>query len=131
MQSSMARPYPLLLAVAVTLFITHSVAHAQVNKTVTLAAGQIGRIAFETTTMTDLTGRAPAVVLLHGTVGAGPREERWAAELNRLGVGTFVLDSFSGRGLAPPFESGAVPSPLTIIVDAYRARMCTYQFRPL
>ncbi len=54
-------------------------------------------------------------------MGVGPREERWAEELNRLGVATFVLDSFSGRGLAPPFESGAVPSPLTIIVDAYSA----------
>src|SRR6266498_1794395 len=145
MQSSMAKLFPLVLTVAVTLMITPGVAHAQVTQTVTLTAGQTGRIAFETTTMTDaqflkgekkgspartwgdlqfperLTGRAPAVVLLHGTVGAGPREERWAADLNRLGVATFVLDSFGGRGLAPPFESGAVPSPLTIIVDAYRA----------
>jgi dienelactone hydrolase len=31
------------------------------------------------------------------------------------------LDSFSGRGLKPPFESGAVPSPLTIIIDSHRA----------
>ena len=145
MQSNMVKLFPLLLAVTVTLLITHGLAHAQVTRTVTLTAGQAGRIAFETTTMIDaqflkgekkgspariwgdlqfpdrLTGRAPAVVLLHGTVGAGLREERWAAELNRLGVATFVLDSFGGRGLAPPFESGAVPSPLTIIVDAYRA----------
>ncbi len=53
MQSSMAKLFPLLLAVAVTLLITHGLAHAQVTQTVTLTAGQTGRIAFETTTMTD------------------------------------------------------------------------------
>jgi len=62
-----------------------------------------------------------ALVLVPGTVGVGPREERWAEELNSLGVATFVLDSFRGRGIAPPFESGAVPSSLAMIVDSYRA----------
>ncbi len=41
--------------------------------------------------------------------------------MNSFGVGAFILDSFTGRGLSPPFESGAVPSPLTIIIDSYRA----------
>ena len=41
--------------------------------------------------------------------------------LNSLGVATFVLDSFKGRDAAPPFESGAVPDPLAVIVDSYRA----------
>ena len=68
-----------------------------------------------------MTERVPVVVLVHGTVGVGAREERWADELNRLGVATFVLDSFTGRGLSPPFESGGLPSPLAMIVDAYQA----------
>ncbi len=42
MQSSMAKLFPLLLAVAVTLLITHGLAHAQVTQTVTLTAGQAG-----------------------------------------------------------------------------------------
>jgi dienelactone hydrolase len=134
-----------LVLVMTVLFIGHRVARAQNTPRATLTAGQSGRISFESVTLTDaqflkggktgptatiwgnlqlpqqLTGRAPAVVILHGTIGVGPREERWAQELNRLGIATFVLDSFSGRALAPPFESGAVPSQLTIIVDAYRA----------
>lgn len=36
-------------------------------------------------------------------------------------MATFVLDSFTGRGLSPPFESGGLPSPLAMIVDAYQA----------
>lgn len=134
-----------LLAVIAALVIAHGVARAQITPAANLTAGQTGRIAFETITLNDaqflkgektgdtatiwgelrfparLRGRAPAVVLLHGTVGVGPREERWAQEFNRIGIATFVLDSFSGRGFKPPFESGAVPSPLTIIIDAYRA----------
>jgi dienelactone hydrolase len=134
-----------LLAVMAALVIMHGVARAQITPRATISAGQTGRIAFETITLNDsqflkgekagaaatiwgdlrfpqrLKGRAPVVVLLHGTVGVGPREERWATELNNLGVATFVLDSFSGRGFKPPFESGAVPSPLNIIVDSYRA----------
>jgi dienelactone hydrolase len=134
-----------LLAVMAAIAVTHGEARAQNTPSATLTAGQTGRIAFETITLNDaqflkgekagpkatiwgdlrlpqrLRGRAPAVALVHGTVGVGPREERWAEELNSLGIATFVLDSFSGRGLAPPFESGAVPSPLTIIIDSYRA----------
>ncbi len=134
-----------LLALMAVLVIPHGVARAQIIPSTTLDVGQTGRISFETITLNDsqflkgekagtaatiwgdlrfpqrITGRVPAVVLVHGTVGVGPREERWAEELNNIGVATFVLDSFRGRGIAPPFESGAVPSPLTMIVDAYRA----------
>ena len=134
-----------LLVVTAALVFTGGGARAQITPSTTLSAGQTGRIAFETITLNDsqflkgekagaaatiwgdlrfprrLTGRVPAVVLVHGTVGVGPREERWAQELNGVGVAAFVMDSFSGRGLAPPFESGAVPGPLTMIVDAYRA----------
>jgi dienelactone hydrolase len=134
-----------LLAVMIAMVITHGVTHTQITPNATLTAGRTERIAFETITLTDsqflkgektgamatiwgdlllpqrLKERAPVVLLVHGTVGAGPRERRWAEELNSFGVGAFILDSFTGRGLSPPFESGAVPSPLTIIIDSYRA----------
>jgi len=121
------------------------VAQVQTGSSATLSAGQTGRITFETITLNDSQflkgektgpkatiwgnlrlperriGRVPAVVLVHGTVGVGPREEQWAEDLNGVGVATFILDSFSGRGLVPPFESGAVPSPFAMIVDSYRA----------
>ena len=45
-------------------------------------------------------GRLPAVILAHGSGGTGPREEFWAKYFNEMGVASFVIDSFSGRGLA-------------------------------
>jgi len=41
----------------------------------------------------------PAVVLLHGSGGINPGVERWSQELNSMGVATFILDSFTGRGI--------------------------------
>ena len=45
------------------------------------------------------TERLPAVVLLHGSGGVSGFIDDWAREINTLGVATFTLDSFTGRGL--------------------------------
>lgn len=118
---------------------------APVPAVTTLASGQTGRIGFETVTLTSTqflmgvkdgpstviwgelrlpsegAGRLPAVILVHGSGGVEAREVRWAEELNRLGVATFVLDSFTGRGHTRPFDASKLPGALTMIVDAYRA----------
>ena len=44
-------------------------------------------------------GRLPVVVLVHGSGGMGPNIEAWAREINAMGVSTFALDGFTGRGL--------------------------------
>src|SRR6266581_7561758 len=44
-------------------------------------------------------GRLPAVILQHGSGGVGPGPELWARYFNEMGVASFVVDSFSGRGL--------------------------------
>src|SRR5689334_5990455 len=44
-------------------------------------------------------GKLPVVVLLHGSGGMGPNIEAWARELNAVGISTFALDGFTGRGL--------------------------------
>jgi dienelactone hydrolase len=111
----------------------------------TLAAGPAGRIGFLATTPTmseflqgvrppatrliwgDLElprgqlARSPAVVLVHGSGGVSPREDRWADELHQAGVATFVLDSFTGRGIAFTAEDQSQLSSLAMIGDAYRA----------
>jgi dienelactone hydrolase len=66
-------------------------------------------------------GRRPAVVLVHGSGGVSPREDRWADELRRAGAATFVLDSFTGRGITFTEEDQAQLSSLAMIGDAYRA----------
>ncbi len=111
----------------------------------TLAAGPTGRIGFHTTTPTisdflqgirpaatnliwgDLelppgsVERSPAVVLVHGSGGVGPREDRWAEKLHQAGAATFLLDSFTGRGIAFTAADQSQLSSLPMIGDAYRA----------
>jgi hypothetical protein len=97
----------------------------------TLAAGPTGRIGFQTTTPSisdflqgirpaatrliwgDLelpaarVERSPAVVLIHGSGGVSPREDRWAEELRQAGVATFLLDSFSWPRTLGPIRHGS------------------------
>jgi dienelactone hydrolase len=68
--------------------------------------------------------KLPAVVLLHGSGGiggmGGPLDE-WSRELNHLGIATFVLDSFAGRGLVSTVTNQTLLGRLNMIADAYRA----------
>jgi len=65
--------------------------------------------------------RLPAVLLVHGSGGASAREATWAEHFNNLGVATFTLDSFTGRGLTSTGENQALLARLAMVVDAYRA----------
>jgi len=66
-------------------------------------------------------GRVPAVVLMHGSGGPGPREELWAKIFNAMGIASFRIDSFSGRGLTSVSADQAALGRFNMIVDAYRA----------
>jgi dienelactone hydrolase len=111
------------------------------------AAPQTARIevhSFETVTFTDkqfLTGakegnpariggelrlpsgtlRVPAVTLVHGSAGVGANVDRWARELNGIGVAAFLLDCFTGRGIVETVTDQSRLGSLAMIVDAYRA----------
>ena len=61
--------------------------------------------------------RLPAVILMHGSAGIGGNVQEWSLHLNEIGLATFVLDSFSGRGIA----RGANVPQMVRIIDAYRA----------
>jgi dienelactone hydrolase len=65
--------------------------------------------------------RSPAIVLVHGSNGVGSREDRWADELRQAGVATFILDSYTGRGITSTVEDQAQVNHLVSIEDAYRA----------
>jgi dienelactone hydrolase len=68
--------------------------------------------------------KLPAVILLHGSGGLGgtglPIEE-WSKELNEIGIATFAVDSFSGRGLVAVNTDQALLGRLALVMDAYRA----------
>jgi predicted dienelactone hydrolase len=44
-------------------------------------------------------GKLPVVVLVHGSGGMGNNIELWERTFNAMGVSTFALDGFTGRGL--------------------------------
>jgi dienelactone hydrolase len=65
--------------------------------------------------------RLPAVVLLHGAGGVSGYILDWQQDLNAMGVATFVLDSFTPRGIVNVMSDRSQIGQLTLIVDAYRA----------
>jgi dienelactone hydrolase len=66
-------------------------------------------------------GRLPVVVLMHGSSGVGPAMEPWTHALNAMGISTFVIDGFTGRGLRAVGPNQAVLGRLNLIVDIYRS----------
>lgn len=65
--------------------------------------------------------RFPAVILVHGSGGINPAADRWAQDLNGIGVAAFILDSFSGRGITSTVNDQTQLDSIAMTVDAYRA----------
>ena len=66
-------------------------------------------------------GRLPVVVLQHGSGGFLANIELWSRELNEMGISTFALDGFTGRGLTEVNTNQALLGRLNFILDIYRA----------
>jgi dienelactone hydrolase len=67
------------------------------------------------------TGRLPVVVLMHGSGGIGANIEPWTRTFNAMGVSTFAIDGFTGRGLTAVSTNQASLGRLNFILDIYRA----------
>jgi dienelactone hydrolase len=67
------------------------------------------------------TGRLPVVVLMHGSSGVGASIEPWVHHFNAMGISTFVIDGFSGRGLTAVGPNQALLGRLNFILDIYRS----------
>jgi len=68
------------------------------------------------------TTRVPAMVISHGSGGimAG-REHDWAARLNKLGIATFVVDSFTPRGVRNTASDQSQLSTMVNVADSLSA----------
>jgi dienelactone hydrolase len=66
-------------------------------------------------------GRVPAVVLVHGSGGMASNIDYWEQQLNAMGIATFAIDDFSGRGIMETRTNQTRLGSLAPIVDAYRA----------
>src|ERR1700710_2386534 len=64
-------------------------------------------------------GRLPVVVLMHGSSGVGATTEAWVHSFNAMGISTFVIDGFSGRGVTVVGPNQALVGRLNLIVDIY------------
>ncbi|MEX3927180.1 dienelactone hydrolase family protein [Paraburkholderia sp. BR10936] len=65
--------------------------------------------------------RLPLVILLHASGGIGSSITDWEEYFLSLGVATFVIDSFSGRGIVNTINDQAQLGRLAQTEDAYRA----------
>lgn len=65
--------------------------------------------------------RLPVVVLIHGSGGISGYVTDWEQDLNSMGVATFVIDSFTARGIVNTNYDQAQLGGLAMIIDAYRA----------
>jgi len=63
----------------------------------------------------------PAVILVHGSGGVGGAMDMWIHNLNQAGIATFVVDTFSGRGIISTVQDQTQLASLAMMVDAYRA----------
>ena len=66
-------------------------------------------------------GRLPAVILQHGSGGANGGNELWAKTFNEMGIASFLVDSFSGRGIVSTSANQALLGRLNMVLDGYRA----------
>src|SRR6476469_9076449 len=66
-------------------------------------------------------GKLPVVVMMHGSSGVSATSEAWEHQFNAMGISTFVIDGFSGRGLTAVGPNQALLGRLNFIVDIYRS----------
>jgi dienelactone hydrolase len=67
------------------------------------------------------TDRLPAVILVHGSGGVGGNVDRWSQEFNNIGLATFIMDSFTARGIESTSANQALLGRLNMVLDSYRA----------
>ncbi|MGC2781876.1 MAG: acetylxylan esterase, partial [Bradyrhizobium sp.] len=66
-------------------------------------------------------GKLPVVVLMHGSGGVGANIAAWSRTFNAMGVSTFVIDGFTGRGITATSTNQAQLGRLNLILDIYHA----------
>jgi len=88
-----------------------------VERTVDNKVSITGRLVFPET----MSSAVPAVVILHGSSGVNPGEMVWAQRLNAMGFASFVVDSFTGRGVSNTEADQTQLSMTAGVADAYFA----------
>lgn len=65
-------------------------------------------------------GRLPVVVFVPGSGGMNPNLDVWGRQFEEMGISTFALDSFAGRGIVSTVVDQSQLGRLNMIIDLYR-----------
>jgi dienelactone hydrolase len=66
-------------------------------------------------------GRLPVVVLVPGSGGIGASADIWDRQFEAMGISTFMMDSFAGRGIVSTVVDQSQLGRLNMILDLYRS----------
>jgi dienelactone hydrolase len=66
-------------------------------------------------------GRLPLVILVAGSGGFGMNAEVWDRQFESMGISTFAMDSFAGRGIVSTVVDQSQLGRLNMILDVYRS----------
>ncbi len=66
-------------------------------------------------------GRRPLVILVHGSGGIEENITRWEKVFASLGISTFAVNSFTGRGIVSTVADQSQLGRLNMIIDVYRS----------
>ena len=67
------------------------------------------------------TAKLPTVIIMHGSGGISPANQSWVYLLNQAGYATFLVDSFSARGLIQVSTDQAKLGRFAGVLDSFRA----------
>jgi dienelactone hydrolase len=102
----------------------HSIPSVTVSNQQFLTGNQYGKpvtIAGELRLPRGAAQKYPAVILIHGSGGLSASADRWAHELNAIGVAAFILDSFTGRGIISTVGDQSQLDSVAMMHDAFAA----------
>lgn len=66
-------------------------------------------------------GRLPLVILVAGSGGFAPNTDVWDRQFEEMGISTFAMDSFAGRGIVSTVVDQSQLGRLNMILDLYRS----------
>ena len=66
-------------------------------------------------------GRLPVVIFIAGSSGFGPVSDVWDRQFGEMGISTFEMDSFAGRGIVSTVIDQSQLGWFNMILDLYRS----------
>ncbi|HVY12376.1 MAG TPA: dienelactone hydrolase family protein [Alphaproteobacteria bacterium] len=64
------------------------------------------------------TAKVPVMTILHSSGGLRMHDFNYVRELLGMGVGAYLIDSFTGRGITSSFDNQGKVTPFSLVVDA-------------